>query len=169
MLHNKVSLSIHSNPPLQLVPRTNCLTDRVKMYFLSPLWWRSDSYSGVQGVYILKPLAKPDTFIDAGPSTHFGKRMFYSKRRESLTFIVMAAGWWGHALHLLYLHLILHLRLDIFSSIHIIHLPGSPEKDYLSSAARWWHHYPGLCIVCFHNARTICLLCFPLYTLLDIK
>lgn len=50
----------------------------VKMYFLFPS--DQNPTADCRGVYILKLLAKPNVFIDAGPSTLFGKTMFYSKR-----------------------------------------------------------------------------------------
>lgn len=60
---------------------------------------------------------------------HSLERVCFIQRDGSFTFIVMETGWWGHALHLLYFHLILHRRQDISSSIHTVQQPCSQEAS----------------------------------------
>lgn len=60
---------------------------------------------------------------------HSLERECFIQRDGSFTFIVMETGWWGHALHLLYFHLILHRRQDISSSIHTVQQQCSQEAS----------------------------------------
>lgn len=60
---------------------------------------------------------------------HSLERECFIQRDGRFTFIVMETGWWGHALHLLYFHLILHRRQDISSSIHTVQQPHSQDAS----------------------------------------